>query len=346
MGAKDCGTQEILVSSCLHGLYAASTCTHIACTLLISFFSLQKAWLNVTQLKDSEPSSSKQADTGDDDDCVPHTVTGVGANDRRHLDWGVQEIRTVAHSMQSGNPNDEDTVPTIFVQGNGPGRRAGHTATAVDRRIIVFGGSCGSDYLNDFFLLDSDPSPSVAVTQSTSIQLCERRLRHFYDDEEFSDVVFIVEGRRLYGHKLVLSLVSDCFRAMFTTKYGTGTGFREASSDCSEIEIPNCTYDTFVTMMEYIYTGHIPKTSIDSVISGDEGQSIERAVELLELADQFFLEHLKQLCERMLKPAITADTVDYFLQISQKTNARQLEAVCRHFERNIDNMSESNLERL
>ena len=125
MGAKDCGTQEILVSSCLHGLYAASTCTHIACTLLISFFSLQKAWLNVTQLKDSEPSSSKQADTGDDDDCVPHTVTGVGANDRRHLDWGVQEIRTVAHSMQSGNPNDEDTVPTIFVQGNGPGRRAG-----------------------------------------------------------------------------------------------------------------------------------------------------------------------------------------------------------------------------
>ena len=155
-----------------------------------------------------------------------------------------------------------------------------------------------------------------------------------------------MEGRRLYGHKLVLSLVSDCFRAMFTTKYGTGTGFREASSDCSEIEIPNCTYDTFVTMMEYIYTGHIPKTSIDSVISGDEGQSIERAVELLELADQFFLEHLKQLCERMLKPAITADTVDYFLQISQKTNARQLEAVCRHFERNIDNMSESNLERL
>ena len=67
---------------------------------------------------------------------------------------------------------------------------------------------------------------------------------------------------------------------------------------------------------------------------------------MLELADQFFLEHLKQLCERMLKPAITADTVDYFLQISQKTNARQLEAVCRHFERNIDNMSESNLERL
>ena len=43
----------------------------------------------------------------------------------------------------SPNPNDEDVVPTVLLQGKGPGRRAGHTATVVNRKIYVFGGSCG-----------------------------------------------------------------------------------------------------------------------------------------------------------------------------------------------------------
>jgi hypothetical protein len=46
------------------------------------------------------------------------------------------------------NPNDEDISQHIVVEGDGPGRRAGHSATAVNRRFFyVFGGSCGSDYL-------------------------------------------------------------------------------------------------------------------------------------------------------------------------------------------------------
>lgn len=74
-------------------------------------------------------------------------------------------------------------------------------------------GSCGTDYLNDFFVLDTDPPPTMKITEPPSPQLYASRLRHFLDDEEFSDVTFLVEGRRVYGHKLVLSTVSDCFRA-------------------------------------------------------------------------------------------------------------------------------------
>jgi hypothetical protein len=40
----------------------------------------------------------------------------------------------------SANPNDEDTVPSVYVSGKPPGRRAGHTSTAVGRHIYVFGG--------------------------------------------------------------------------------------------------------------------------------------------------------------------------------------------------------------
>jgi hypothetical protein len=222
------------------------------------------------------------------------------------------------------NPNDEEAVPTVIVEGHGPGRRAGHTATAVNRSIYVFGGSCGSDYLGaPIYMLDTDPSPLAAVRQPASLQLFERRIRHFYNNDEFSDVTFLVEGRRVYGHKMILSIVSDCFRAMFTT------GFRESEAG-AEIEIPGCSYDAFLDMMNYIYTGKTPKLQ-----AGMDGEiEVQRVVDLLEIADQFMLDHLREVCEQVLQPTVNSETVEYWLQVAQKTNASQLAAVCEHFLRN------------
>ena len=126
-------------------------------------------------------------------------------------DWRSRELAARPRSdavVASPNPNDEDTVPTVLISGRGPGRRAGHTATAVGSQIYVFGGSCGSDYLNDFYVLDTDPPPYATVSTDSSLQLIERRLRHFFNDEEFSDVTFIVQGRKVYGHKMILAIVS------------------------------------------------------------------------------------------------------------------------------------------
>ena len=277
------------------------------------------------------------------------------------------------------NPNDEDSVPSVLVQGRGPGQRAGHTATAVNRFIYCFGGSCGSDYLNDFFILDTDPPPQAVVTESTTLKLMERRLRHFFNDEEFADVTFLVQGQRVYGHKMVLSIVSDCFRAMFSA------GFRESAA--MEIEIPDCSHAAFLAVMEYIYTGSLPKslglemntvsyhhenqqqppqqqnqppslssprsTSSESSSSGAgagigslgasvnsagmlDSSQLSRLVELLELADRFFLDHLKQVCETLLRSAVNVDTVEYLTSVAQKTNAGQLHDICKHFSRNRD----------
>ena len=245
-------------------------------------------------------------------------------------DWRSRDMAMVPTSRQpplhhaSPNPNDEDTVPSVLVHGPGPGRRAGHTATAVNRKIYVFGGSCGSDYLNDFFVLDTDPSPHAIVSEPTSLQLFERRLRHFFNDEEFSDVTFVVQGQKVYGHKMVLSIVSDCFRAMFTT------GFRE--SDQMEIEIPDCSHMAFLAVMEYIYTGALPSLEFHRQESRD--RNVERVVEMLELSDRFFLDHLKQICETLLQPAVNTESIEYFLAVAQKTNASQLQSICEHFLRN------------
>ena len=167
----------------------------------------------------------------------------------------------------------------------------------------------------------------MKVTEPPSPQLYASRLRHFYNDEEFSDVTFLVEGRKVFGHKLVLSTVSDCFRAMFMT------GFRESGSEKAEIEIPNCSYSSFVTMMEYIYSGRRP--NIDVFRDG-----MDRAIELLEVADQYLLHNLKQIIEGILQPAVNGETYTLLREIAQKTNAGQLESYCRYFERNMNELIE------
>lgn len=232
-----------------------------------------------------------------------------------------------AAAVASPNPNDEDTVPSVVVDGRGPGRRAGHTATAVNRKIFIFGGSCGSDYLNDYYVLDTDPPPRARVTEPTSLCLVERRLRHFFNDEEFSDVTFLVQGQRVYGHKMVLSIVSECFRAMFTS------GFRESESNM-EIPIPDCSYEAFLAVMEYIYTGTPPKSDV----RGNREADLNRLVEILELADRFFLDHLKQKCETLLQGMVDPETLEYLLQVALKTNAMQLQAICEHYGRNRGTM--------
>jgi len=265
----------------------------------------------------------------------------------------------------SPNPNDQDTVPTVMVHGRGPGRRAGHTATAVGRKIYIFGGSCGSDYLNDFYVLDTDPPQHATVLEPCSLQLIQRRLKHFYNNDEFSDVTFLVQGQQIHGHKMILSSVSDCFRAMFMA------GFRE--QDSMEIEIKDCSYGAFLALMEYIYTGKIPRIeqqrlhalqlqqqqhpsnngnesdSQSAAINPNEmdassnysmqsmqryGADIDQIVEILELADRFMVDHLKQICETVLQPMVCAETLDFLLHVSSKTNALQLQSICRHFSRN------------
>ena len=253
--------------------------------------------------------------------------------DWRSRDYSRNRSTVVPVSGGGANPNDEETVPSVLVHGRGPGRRAGHTATPVDRKIFVFGGSCGSDYLNDFFTLDSDPPPKARVSEPTSLRLLERRLRTYFNSEEFADVTFVVQGQKVYGHKMILSIVSDCFRAMFTT------GFREQQE--MEIEIPDCSYEAFLAVMEYIYTGQTPKMecSTNSMTSTNgpsatRDVNLTRIVEILELADRFFLDHLKQICETILQQAVPADTVEVLLPVAQKTNAGQLQAICEHFIRN------------
>ena len=230
------------------------------------------------------------------------------------------------------NPNDNAHTYPVLLGGSGPGRRSGHTCSIVHRKLFIFGGSLGSEYLNDIYVLDTDPPPTAAVTNVSSTALLQHSLTHFVNDAEYSDVTFIVEERRIFGHKIILSLLSERFRGMFSS------GFREASQ--REIVIEDIRYSVFLKMIEYLYTGSVPELKRIPLEEASEEANrlfvheLHLLVDLLSAADQFLIDHLKQLCEATLQLVVVEDTVDFLLEASDRHNAVQLKAVCMHFIRN------------
>ena len=251
-----------------------------------------------------------------------------------------------AGSSKPDNPNAEPPPADIVVRGKGPEHRAGHTMTLVNRKLFLFGGSYGSEYLSDLHVLDTDPPPLVRIRHLTPVAVLQRSLRKFLNNDEFSDVTFIVQGQFVYAHRIVLSLVSERFRAMFSS------GFRESVD--REIPLPDVSLHEFMQMMEYIYTGALPRFKV--IVDARECQgealpysstrvidveSLRGVLNLLTCADSFMIDHLIEVCEKMLRDAVTSDTVHTLLHAAEMTNAHQLRNVCMHFLRN-DSSAETN----
>ena len=241
-----------------------------------------------------------------------------------------------------GNPNSYDGLEKddVLLQGKGPAYRAGHSATRVGRRIFLMGGSHGVEYKSDFYILDTDPKPAAEVSSLDSISIFQQNLHKYLDNDEFSDISFLVDGRVFYAHKIVLCSQSDRFRAMFTS------GFRESKE--KQIEIDGMTADVFMLMMEYLYTGKMEEIekSLSNYADNNNGvgnynnidpENIERACNVMQAADQFFLHRLKQLCEYHLQNIVNEETVDYLLERANMCDAKQLQAICLHQKRNKKN---------
>ncbi|KAG7377477.1 hypothetical protein PHYPSEUDO_011605 [Phytophthora pseudosyringae] len=350
----------------------------------------RQKWRQSSRSSRSRTRSQPRWDIYEDDDQQDGSWSGNAAEEfDEELDSDEEfedahsdgEAMMVAQGLcDSANPNemcefsDVETPKReepLLVVGRGPGRRAGHTCTVVDRMLVVFGGSCGADYLNDCFTLDTDPPPRASVLLPSPARMLRHALAQYVDCEEFADISFLVEGRVVYAHKLILSALSARFRGMFSS------GFREARE--AQIAVPDVRYEVFLLLLEYLYTGHIethddafamcssaqdadqePDFVSNSIAacpqSADGLNEIEEArrreteqaqsldlgleteleslLEVLVAADQFMLDHLKQRCERTLQYAVRIGSVEAIAEAADRANAVQLQAVCRHFLRN------------
>lgn len=165
--------------------------------------------------------------------------------------------------------------------------------TLVGTKLYIIGGSYGQDYLKDIYELDTDPCPDFehlrnksASTRLTSM-LADQR-----NQQEFSDITFMVEQKPYYAHKIVVSLLSERFRTMLQA------GLSETQSRTSKtvVKIDEISYECFSELMKYLYTGKFD--ALDSV--QDKRDLLDSAIEFLRVADVEVLDDVKIACELKL----------------------------------------------
>ena len=161
-----------------------------------------------------------------------------------------------------------------------PQARAGHSTNLAGSRLFIIGGSYGPDYLQDVSIIDTNPPPKMEIKNDSKHRLLEG-LRSKINDPEYSDITFIVEGRKFYAHKIVLSLISEHFHCMFCS------GMQE--SQTKEIVIEDVSYPIFSSIMHFLYTGEF---EFGAEMEGQE-HSLEHLLEFLRLSDRFMLNEVK-----------------------------------------------------
>ncbi|GMF34967.1 unnamed protein product [Phytophthora lilii] len=234
----------------------------------------------------------------------------------------------LAHdSCDSANPNEmceftDVEIPKreepLLVVGRGPGRRAGHTCTVVDRMLVIFGGSCGADYLNDCFTLDTDPPPRASVSLPSPARMLRHALAQYVDCEEFADISFYLYTGHIETH-------DDVFARCSSTQ-------EDHELDFVSNSIAACPQSA--DGLNEIEEARHRETEQSHGLDYGLEMELESLLELLVAADQFMLDHLKQRCERTLQYAVRVGSVEVIAEAADRANAVQLQAVCRHFRRN------------
>lgn len=132
---------------------------------------------------------------------------------------------------------------------------------------------------------------------------------------EFCDVIVKVRNKKeLSAHKCILVARTEYFNNLFSMRW-------TEDSVVEEISLP-FSYTVVERFLEFLYTDEL--TSI-------ENEEIEHVCNLLILADEYFIERLKQICEYVLSTHITLKNVAQMFSFSDIYNAKQLSKCCMEF---------------
>ncbi|KAJ3593919.1 hypothetical protein NHX12_006252 [Muraenolepis orangiensis] len=148
------------------------------------------------------------------------------------------------------------------------------------------------------------PIPFLDVTLSTQLDV------RFLNNQEMSDVTFMVEGRPFFAHRVLLMSASERFRCLLSN-----------APDGEIIHIDHMTYSVFQMMMKSLYCG------------GTEGVSVSfaDAMKLLPVANFFQMKGLKRCCEIQVSHSLTLDNSVKIYQTAKQHEASWLQRFSEGF---------------
>jgi len=145
-------------------------------------------------------------------------------------------------------------------------------------------------------------------------------------EQQFVDVVFVVEGFEFFCHKPIFYNRSEYFRALLDDHFQECT--MDGQYDLPLIQIHHTHPKVFSCVVHFVYTNYCDV--VEEVVA-----------ELLHTADMFLLPGLKKLCGNMLSKLINSDTVMDILRTARMFNLPRLEDLCTEYlADHIDTMSE------
>jgi len=160
------------------------------------------------------------------------------------------------------------------------------------------------------------------VNKRRRFELLSENMAALLGDTMFADVALSTETKTFMAHKAVLGARSTVFQAMFNTPMKESTQ--------NSVDIPDFDEDVVKAMLEYIYTGETSDLN-------------EKAGELMQIAEKYDLNGLKEDCELAIAHSLTVDNAAEVLVLSHLHNAENLKIKAIDFiNRNKEDVKKTN----
>uniref|UniRef100_A0A914QP23 BTB domain-containing protein n=1 Tax=Panagrolaimus davidi TaxID=227884 RepID=A0A914QP23_9BILA len=134
------------------------------------------------------------------------------------------------------------------------------------------------------------------------------------------DVIFEIEGKRLFAHKTMLNLVSDTFSSMLSDRW---------TSKNEPIKLQNYTFDAFYQFLTFLYSAQCQLTA-------------ENIIAMVDIAEFYHVELLKEYCDEFLSnTTFTTENIFHFSELSDKYSLIQLKAAVESYMNKFSNLGNS-----
>ena len=170
---------------------------------------------------------------------------------------------------------------------------------------------------------NASEAKSLSLLLDKSSKIFSESFSQFHLSTEMSDVQIKCEDQTFDAHQLILSARSPVFRAMFQAE------MREKTS--SQVVIRDLKAKLIPEMLKYFYTG--------SCCINDKKPDIEMVSGLLEAADKYQIDVLKEMCETVLSGILILDNALQLYSLGDMHSAQ-------HLKKNALNMIVTNARRI